>query len=476
MNSEPDSQGRSAPDDPGGLRGLVSRPETSTITDGAISRTIWRLAVPTWAAFVCLNFMGVLDMFFVGKLGATAVASVAMGGIMIGIVVMLALGVAMGTTALVANSMGSGDRERAERVTGQGLILAVFMSVLLACIGIPLAPKIIGAMGASPDVVREGSTYLRIVAAGGMPLLVQISLAGALRGAGDAVTPMKALVAAILLNAILDPIMIFGMFGCPALGVAGSAAATVLGRIGGVVVLFIALLSSTGSSLTVGLHHLWPRFDVIGRILRIGVFASGRVLLRNISRLALMRMAAMFGTPAVAAFGICFRLQMFILGPGKGLGTAAATMVGQNLGADKPGRGTRSGWIAAGYGVGIGIIFMIGFWVAPAFLIRVFNRDPEVVATGVSLLRWFAGSFPLLLLGFVLGEAMTGAGDSLRPMLVTGVAQVGIGLPAAGMLASYWNSASGIWAGFFVGNMVVGLLSAVVFYRERWQNAKTEAG
>jgi Na+-driven multidrug efflux pump len=167
---------------------------------------------------------------------------------------------------------------------------------------------------------------------------------------------------------------------------------------------------------------------------------------------------------------------MFILGPGKGLGTAAATMVGQNLGADKPGRGTRSGWIAAGYGVGIGIIFMIGFWVAPAFLIRVFNRDSEVVATGVSLLRWFAGSFPLLLLGFVLGEAMTGAGDSLRPMLVTGVAQVGIGLPAAGMLASYWNSASGIWAGFFVGNMVVGLLSAVVFYRERWQNAKTEAG
>lgn len=463
----------SSVEDISGSGALTSHPTPSTITGGNISRTIWRLALPTWGAFIFLNLMGVIDMFFVGKLGATAVAAVTMGGIMIGIVAMLALGVAMGTTALVANAIGRGDRKRANVVTGQALTLSSTVAGIVAIIGIPLAPPIIRAMGASPDVVREGAMYLRIVAGGGLPLLVHISLAAALRGAGDPITPMKALIAANLLNVVLDPIMIFGLLGFPALGVAGSAVATVLGRVLGMAMLMKTMLAARESSINLEWHQLRPRWDVMGRILRIGVFASGRAMLRNLSRLAIMRMAAMFGTPAVAAFGISFRLQMFILGPGKGFGTAGATMVGQNLGAEQPDRAMRSGWVAAAYGMAVGLVFMLAFWAAPGFLIEIFNRDPEVVRMGSSLLRWFAGSFPLLLLGFVLAEAMTGAGDSLRPMIVTGVAQIAIGVPIAGLLSAHWDSASGIWVGFFIGNLFVGLLSAIVFQRGRWKGAKT---
>ena len=448
---------------------LLSRPAPSTIQSGGISRTIWRLALPTWGAFVLLNLMGIIDMFFVGKLGPAAVAAVTMGGIMIGIVVMLALGVAMGTTALVANAFGRDDPEDANAVTAQGLTIAVFLAAFLASICLPLAPVIIQAMGGSPEVVAEGATYLRIVAGGGIALLVQIALGAALRGAGDAITPMKAMISAIIVNMVLDPILIFGMFGFPALGVAGSAWATVIGR-GVATLLMVAVLLSDGRSpLSLKVHQMAPRIDIIKRIFRIGIFASGRALLRNISRLALMRLAAMFGTPAVAAFGICFRLQMLILGPGNGFGTAAATMVGQNLGAGQPERGERSGWIAAGTAMAVGVGFTALFWGAPHLLIRVFNRDPEVVRIGVNLLRWFAGSFPLLLGGFVLGQAMTGAGDSLRPMLITGVSQVLIGLPLAGTLAARWESAEGIWVGFFVGNILMGVLSAAVFYRGKWK-------
>lgn len=455
---------------------IISRPDTATILSGSIPRTLWRLAVPTWIAFVCLNMMGIIDMLFVGRLGATSVAAVGMGGIMIGIVIMLALGVGMGTTALVANAMGRGDRGRADLVTSQAVSMGIILSVLLAALALPLAPGIIRAMGAEADVVEEGAAYLRIVAVGSYALLVHMALASALRGAGDAMTPMKAIIIAIIVNVVLDPIMIFGLFGFPALGVAGSALATVIGRSVGMIILLVTLLGRRESALTMHLSQMWPRLDIFTSIFRIGIFATGRGMLHNISRLALMRLAAMFGTPAIAAFGIAFRLQMLILGPGKGFGTAAAAMVGQNLGGGQPERAERSGWIATGFALMIGVLFTIGFWIAPSSLIRMFNNDPEVVSAGASLLTWFAASFSLLLMGFVLSEAMTGAGDSLRPMIISGISEVLIALPLSAFLAFRLRNATGIWIGFFVGNVLMGLLSAAAFKKGQWKTVEVDTG
>lgn len=455
---------------------IISRPNTATILGGSIPRMLWRLAVPTWFAFVCLNMMGIIDMLFVGRLGATSVAAVGMGGIMIGFIIMLAVGVGMGTTALVANAVGRGDGGYADLVTSQAVSMGIILSILLAALVLPLAPEIIRAMGAEPDVVEDGAAYLRIVVVGSYALLVHMALAAALRGAGDAMTPMKAVIIAIIVNLILDPIMIYGLFGFPALGVAGSALATVIGRTVGMFLLLVTLLGRRESVLAVHLSLMWPRFDIFMSIFRIGIFATGRGMLHNISRLALMRLAAMFGTPAIAAFGIAFRLQMLILGPGRGFGTAAAAMVGQNLGGGQPERAERSGWIAAGFAFMIGVLFTIGFWIAPSSLIRIFNNDPAVVTAGASLLTWFAASFSLLLVGAVLREAMTGAGDSLRPMIISGISEVLIALPLSAFLAFQLKNATGIWIGFFAGNTLMGLLSAAAFKKGRWRTVKVDTG
>ncbi|MFW6279570.1 MAG: MATE family efflux transporter [Planctomycetota bacterium] len=451
-------------------RSLLARPRTETILHGPIAGTLWRLSIPTWAAFVCMNMMGVVDMFFVGRLGPVPVAAVGMGSIMIGIIIMFALGVSMGTTALVANATGRRDRARADLVTSQAVTIAIGLGIVITLTTIPLAPFIIRAMGAEPDVVAEGADYLQIVAGGSIFLLIHIALVYALRGAGDAVTPMKALMLSILVNVVLDPIMIFGMFGFPALGVAGSALATVLSRLFGMFLVLYVLLGDHDSAVSLHISQMWPRWEIIRNIFRIGVFASGRALLHDISRLAFMRLAAMFGTPAVAAFSICFRLIMFILGPGKGFGTAAAAMVGQNLGAEQPARAEKAGWMAGAFALGVGLLFTAAFWAAPATLIRFFNSDPDVVETGVSLLRWFASSFPILLMGFVLGEAMMGAGDSLRPMLITGISEVLLAVPMAVFLAFYFDTASGVWAAFFAANLLTGLLFAGAFKIGWWKH------
>ena len=443
----------------------------SSILKGGISGTVWRLALPTWAAFIFLNLMSIVDMFFVGKLGPSAVAALTMSGMMFGIIIMLALGLETGITALVANAIGRGDPRGAGEVAAQGLVMAGFLAVPLAAFGIPLAPGIIRALGGSPAVVAEGAAYLRIVSGGGLTILIMISMAGAFRGAGDPMTPLKAMIAANVFNAVLDPILIFGWLGLPALGVAGSAWATVTGRALGVLMLVHALLSRRNTSILLHLSDLRPRVGVMRRIGRIGIFASGRVLLRNIGLLLLMRMTATFGTVAVAAFGIGMRLQMLVLGPGKGFGTAAAAMVGQNLGAGQPDRAARSGWVASGIALCVGVLFTALFWADPGLLIRVFNKDPEVVKAGVSLLHWFSASFPFLVVALVLGNAMNGAGDSLRPMVVMGVALLGVGVPVAYFLSNTWDSVTGIWVALLVSNCLAGLLSAAVFKRDRWKEA-----
>ncbi len=426
--------------------------------------------MPTWGTFVLLNAMGLVDMFWVGKLGADAVAAVTMGGIMIGIVVMLALGVEVGTTALVANAVGRDQRRHAGKVAAQGLLIALAMAGALAAVAVPLAPFILQGLGAAPEVVRRGTPYLRIVAGGGVTIMLQISLGAALRGAGDASTPFKAMGLANIANITSDPIFIFGLLGMPALGVAGSGWVTVLSRVLGVGLMLKVLFTRGRSAVDIRMRDMKPRFDIMQRIVRIGIFASGRAMLRNVGRLAMLRMAAVFGMGAVAAFGICFRLQLLVLGPGKGFGAAAATMVGQNLGARQPGRAEMSGWIAAGIGLFLGFLFTAGFWAAPGGIIRVFNSDPEVVRAGVPLVRWFSASFPLLVVGLVLGEAMNGAGDSLRPMLITGLAQVVLALPLAGLLAASWGSAEGIWTGLFAGNSLMGVLAAGAFYVAWWKD------
>lgn len=438
---------------------------------GGIPPTLVRLALPTWGTFILMNAMGIVDMFWVGRLGKEAVAAVTMGGIMMGIVIMLALGLEVGSVALVANAIGRGDRRRAGVVVAQSLLIAVILAGVVAAVCIPLAPAILRVLGGRPVVVRQGATYLRIIAAGGIAIMTQVSLSAAFRGAGDAVTPMKAIAAANVVNLALDPIFIFGWLGVPAMGVAGSAWATLIGRGVAAGLMLYWLFSSHRTAMDLHWSGFRPRWEVFGGISRIGIFAAGRALLRNIARLGMLRVAAGFGTAPVAAFGVGFRLMLLVLGPGKGFGQAAAAMVGQNLAVGQDSRAIRSGWAAAGMGFGVGAVLLVLFWIAPGMLIRVFNDDPDVVRIGGPMLRWFGASFPLLVMGIVLGDAMGGAGDSFRPMIITGVSQLGVGIGLAALLAWAWGRPEGVWAGLATGNALVGALAILVFARQKWKGA-----
>ncbi len=408
-------------------------------------------------------------MFFVGKLGKVPVAAVSMCGIVMGIIIMLAQGVTAGTMALVANALGRDDEPAARESAGQSLVMAAFLSLLVVATGVPLAGSILRLLGANADVVREGTPYLRIFAISSFSMMGMISLSASLRGAGDAVTPFWAMVIGNIVNIILDPIFIFGWFGFPALGVVGSAWATFIGRSTGLAIVLYLFFIARSGPFVLHLSDLRPHITRIWRILRIGIFASGRMLIRNVSGVFLMRLVAAFGTAAIAAFGISMRLHMLIFGPSMGFGTAAATLIGQNLGAGKPHRAEKAGWTAAGIIVCISLVLTAVFWAIPGKLIAVFNDDPAVVAIGVGVLRWLSASFPLMATGFVLGRGMTGAGDTLSPMLVQAAALIVVGVPLAYLLSWALGSVQGIWMGIFAANILSGLGSIAIFRWGRWR-------
>jgi len=451
---------------------LAERPQSlkkaHPLTEGSIPRAITRIALPTWAAFITHDLMGIVDMFFVGKLGPVAVAAVAMSGLMFGIIMMVSQGIAAGTTALVANAMGTGNRKRADDVVGQSLALSALLAAFVAGLGILLADDLLHLLGAADDVAAVGAGYLRIVAGGSITMMLMMVFGAALRAAGDARTPFLAMVVGNVVNAILDPIFIFGWLGMPALGVPGSAWATLVGRTVALALMVRIFFGGGHEHFHLHTHDLRPRLADMRQIAGIGIFASGRMLLRNVGGLMLMRLVAMFGTVPVAAYGIGMRLQMLVFGPSMGFGTAAAALVGQNLGAGKPARAEKSAWLAVGMACAIVFCVSLVFWFAGAKLVAVFNDDARVVAVGANLLRWFSVSFIFLSLTFVLSQAMTGGGDTLLPMLIVGAAVL-LAVPLAYALARLWGEVQGVWVAIACSNLAAGLLSVWAFRHGRWR-------
>jgi len=448
-----------------------ARPGTadSWLTSGSLLRAAWRLSLPMTGGVLLQNLLSLVDMMFVAWLGPVAIAAVAVSGVLLGIISMLAIGVTTGCTALVAQAVGAGNREGAQRAAAQSLLLSGALSVAVAAAGLPLAGPLLRMLGAQPDVVARGVPYLRIVAGCSFTMVLSFTFASAVRGAGDAVTPLKVMIVANVINIFLDPVLIYGLYGMPALGVAGSALASVLASFVAMGLLARVFFAGRHRHFHLRLHHLRPHWPTIARILRIGVFGSGQMLIRNISAVGMVRIVAPFGAVALAAYGVGMRLWFAVLMPGIGFGTAAATLVGQNVGARKPRRAVKAGWAIAGMWAAVSAALSVGFLVWAERMIAVFNSSPEVVATGASFLRWTAATFVFTAMSVVLGRAMTGAGDTFWPMLITGVAMLACRIPLAYALAAAWGEVSGVWAAMAASNVVQGVLFTAAFLWGRWQ-------
>lgn len=444
--------------------------QTRNLTEGSVFRAILHLGIPTIAISLLQSTFNLVDMFFVGRLGPTALAAVTVSGIVIALLITVAIGISMGTLALVSRYWGARRFQQAARVVGQSLYISIFLSLCFGLGGWFLARPILSLLGARGGVLEQAVVYFRIISAGAGTIFIFVTFSSALKASGDVWTPFKVMALGVVLNCVLDPLLIFGRAGLPRLGVQGSAVATIISRL---VTVVIIILLARGKSTYFDLSRAFGRIDfpLMAKIIRIGFFGSVEMLIRSLAMIALLRLVSPFGTAALAAYGIGARVRGIILMPGIGMGYAAGTLVGQNLGAGLAERARRSVWMAWRiYQVMIFPVIVL-LLLFPREVIGFFNRDPRVLAAGQVFISYIAVSFLFLSFTLVLGKALHGAGDTLGPMVITGISLIFLGIPLA-YIGSRFQGVDGIWQGILAAAVLNGLLIILRFRRGGWTRLK----
>jgi putative MATE family efflux protein len=450
-----------------GLRG-----SERDFTKGPIWVALVILAIPMILEMSMESLFAVVDIFFVAKLGADAVAIVGLTESVMALIYAVAFGLAIGATATVARRVGEKDHEGAAKSAAHVIYLGIIVSVVISAMGIIFAPNILRALGADPRVIDEGTQFMRIML-GGNAVVVFIFLLNAIfRGAGDAAIAMRVLVLSNGLNMILSPMFIFGVGFFPELGVTGAAVGTTIGR--GCGVLFAAWnLMRAGGRIHV--HRESWRFDpeLLWKLLRLSSTGVFQLLVATASWTALMPIMAGFGDAAIAGYVIALRVVMFALLPALGLSNAAATMVGQNLGAEKPERSEAAVWAAAKFNTAFQFAVGAVFWLFSSQIIGFFTNDPEVLHYGTSALHIIAYGFAFYGLGMVLETAFNGAGDAWTPTYLNIFIFWLFEIPAAYTLAYYFDlGPDGVFWSITVAFSLLAVASAVLFKRGRWKLKK----
>jgi len=439
------------------------------IITGSLGTAILRLAGPMFVAALLQNLQSLIDLFWVGRLGSSSVAALALSGTLLMMTFPIIMGTATGTVALVSRRVGAGQYSSASETAAQSLVLAMVLGVAIAAVGFAFAPSLCRLLGAAPDVTDLASSYLRICFLGSFTVCLMFIGNSVLRGAGNAVIPMCVMLLANLLNIVLDPLLIFGLFGLPRMEIQGAAVATVLSQAVAAAVV-IAVITRGVASVHVHAHQWRLRVPVVGQIVRIGLPSSGQMLSRCLMALVMMRIVARSGTAAMAAFGIGIRFHMIVLMPAFALANAVATMVGQNLGAGKPDRAQRSAWLAAGIDAGIMLVAgAVMVWAAP-WMIAVFDSSSQVVRIGTAYLRTVSPWYLFAALAIILGRAMNGAGHTVGTMAFTIISLWGIQVPLAILLSQRVEPATqGVWWAMATAIVVHGLLVTAWFTTGRWK-------
>jgi putative MATE family efflux protein len=441
-------------------------------TQGNLNRAIFLLAIPMVLEMVLESLFAVVDVFWVGRLGANAVATVGLTESMLALVFAIGLGVSMSTTAMVARRIGEKDPEDAAISSVQAIVVGLTISLVL---GIPagiFAPQLLGLMGASPAIVATGSGYARI-ALGGCGAIIMLFLNNAIfRGAGDAAIAMRLLWVSNIINLILDPCLIFGLGPFPHLGVTGAALATFTGRSIGVLYQFYRLMKGT-ERIHVLVRHLRLNVAVMVRLLRVSVTGILQFAIANASWIGLVRIVSLFGAAAVAGYTVAIRIVVFFILPAWGLSNAAATLVGQNLGAKQPERAAQSVWRTGLYNmVFLGTIGVIFFAFATP-IVRLFVNDPAVVPIAATALRTFSCGNVGYAYGMVMLQAFNGAGDTLTPTIVNFFGFWVLELPLAWWLSVKGGMrAEGAFLSLVIAECSIAAASMVLFKRGRWKRMK----
>ena len=438
-------------------------------TRGRLSRAIVLLAIPMVLEMVMESVFAICDVFFVSRLGADAEATVGLTESLLTLVFSLAIGLSMGTTALVARRTGEKDPEGASVAGAQAILIGLFASVVLGAIGVLTGPAALSLLGASDQVVNMGAGYSRILLGGCGTVMLLFIINAVFRGAGDAAVAMRVLWLANLINLILDPCLIFGLGPFPELGVAGAAVATTIGRGTGVVYQFWVLARGT-SRIKIRPVEIRLVPKVMRTLLRVSTGGIFQVLVATCSWVALVRIIAIFGSTAVAGYTIAIRVVIFSILPAWGMANAAATLVGQNLGAGKPDRAERSAWLTGLYNmVFLGCIAVL-FLIFGEAIIGLFSQDPGVLSIGVECLRIISYGYLFYALGMVLVQAFNGAGDTTTPSLINFFCYWLFQIPLAYWLAvSSGMGPKGVFWAIAIAETMITVAGAGLFRLGRWK-------
>jgi len=442
-------------------------------TEGSINRAIFLLSVPMILEMAMESLLAVVDIFFISKLNNNdAVTAVGLTESVIAIVYSLAMGVGMSATAMVARRVGEQDHPGAAKAAVNALYIGAVISVIISIVGLMFYKEILVLMGATEAVISIGSGYTWWMLVGNSTIVGLFLINAIFRGAGNAAIAMHSLWIANILNMILDPILIFGWGPIPAYGVEGAAIATNIGRGAGVLYQVYFLMRAKG---VIKIHRdSFPvNFEIIGRLLKVAAGNVGQFLISTASWLFLARIVVTFGSGAFAGYQIAIRVIIFTILPSWGMANAAATLVGQNLGANKPERAETSVW-RAGF---LNMVFLVlvsgAFYFVSEPIMRIFSMDEQVVYFGAQALRIVAFGYAFYGYGMVVVQAFNGAGDSRTPTILNLFCYWFFQVPLAWVLATKTDlGVTGTFWAIAITESFIAVIAILLFRRGTWKNVK----
>jgi putative MATE family efflux protein len=441
-------------------------------TESPVGKAIFILAIPMVLEMIMESLFAVVDIFFVSRLGANAVASVGLTESVMTIVYSVSAGLGVATTALVSRRIGEKNPRGAGEAAMQAILLSFIVSLFIALPGALYSREFLLLMGASPEMAEENYTYPAIIFGANSIVMLLFIINAVFRSSGDAAISLRVVFVANMINMMLDPLFIFGWGPVPAMGITGAALATTIGRGIGVIYQFI-LLSDRQHRISISLKDLKIRTGVMWELLRVSFGGIFQNLIATTSWILLVRIIAVFGAAALAGYTIAIRIIIFALLPAWGLSNAAATLVGQNLGAGYPEKAEKSVWITGYINMALmGIIGLVLF-LFPGTFIRIFIEDPEVVAQGIIALQIISIGFVFYGLSMVLVQSFNGSGDTLTPTIINFFGFWLLEIPMAWFLAiALRMKMEGACIAIVIAESLIAVVSLWLFRKGRWKLQK----
>lgn len=438
-------------------------------TQISLKRAIFLLAVPMILELMMETTFAVADIFFVGKLGASAVATVGLTETYLFLFYSIAMGLSVAVTAIIARRIGEKNKEDAATTAVQAIAIGIIASIPFLIAGIFFSKELLALMGGDPWVIEEGYKYTQWMLGGNVVIMLLFVINAIFRGAGDAAIAMWVLGIANIINIILDPILIFGWGPIPAMGIEGAAIATNIGR-GIGVLMQLWLLFKGGKQIRLSIAQLYLDTKIMLNILKTSLGGIGQMIISMTSWIFLMRILADIGSEAIAGTTITIRIMMFAMMPAWGLSNAAATLVGQNLGAGNPERAEATIWKVGAYNMFYLVIVSLLFFFFNEELVGIFTNDQTVIAIGAEWLQILSYSFFVYGWWMVSVQAFNGAGDTKTPTKINLVFFWLIQIPLSYFLAIHlgWEQ-SGVFWGVFVSETSVGIFTLWLFRKGKWK-------